>query len=219
MASQAEKPLKTVSPHTGAIEKRRQGRPPVIADARERILLEASKLFAQSGYENSSLSDLAASIGVSKTAIYHYFATKQDIYDAIILQALQGLTAAVVPAVAQHSGAPDKLKAFMTTHAEYLESNYWSFVAMLVGFSGMSPSYREDAARLRDAYEKLLREILEQGVVEGTFRAGQVSTTGRAVLSMLNWMARWFKPGRGSTARQVALDYYKLLAGGLHPAG
>jgi len=195
--------------------RRRQGRPPVVADARERILLEASKLFAQSGYESSSIGELAAAIGVSKPAIYHYFATKQDIYDAIILQALQGLTDAVVPAVNAQPAPLDKLRVFMTAHAAYLERNYWSFVAMLVGFSGMSPSYRDDAARLRDAYERLLRRILEQGAREGVFRPGQVVTSGRAVLSLLNWMARWFKPGHGSTAEQIALDYFELLSAGL----
>jgi len=195
--------------------RRRQGRPPVVADARERILLEASKLFAQSGYENSSIGELAAAIGVSKPAIYHYFATKQDIYDAIILRALQGLTDAVVPAVGAQPAPLDKLRVFMTAHAAYLESNYWSFVAMLVGFSGMSPSYRGDAARLRDTYEGLLRQILEQGAREGVFRPGQVATSGRAVLSLLNWMARWFKPGHGSTAEQIALEYFELLSAGL----
>ncbi|MEK7945823.1 TetR/AcrR family transcriptional regulator [Pigmentiphaga sp. YJ18] len=195
--------------------RRRQGRPPVVADARQRILLEASKLFAQSGYESSSIGELAAAIGVSKPAIYHYFATKQDIYDAIILQALQGLTDAVVPAVNAQPDPLDKLRVFMTAHAAYLERNYWSFVAMLVGFSGMSPSYRDDASRLRDAYERLLRRILEQGAREGVFRPGQIVTSGRAVLSLLNWMARWFKPGHGSTAEQIALDYFELLSAGL----
>ncbi|MBN9477613.1 MAG: TetR family transcriptional regulator [Bordetella sp. SCN 67-23] len=203
------------TPASRPAPRRRQGRPPVVADARERILLEASKLFAQSGYESSSIGELAAAIGVSKPAIYHYFATKQDIYDAIILQALQGLTDAVVPAVNAQPDPLDKLRVFMTAHAAYLERNYWSFVAMLVGFSGMSPSYRDDAARLRDAYERLLRQILEQGAREGVFRPGQVVTSGRAVLSLLNWMARWFKPGHGSTAEQIALDYFELLSAGL----
>ncbi|RZS86782.1 TetR/AcrR family transcriptional regulator [Pigmentiphaga kullae] len=203
------------TPASRPAPRRRQGRPPVVADARERILLEASKLFAQSGYESSSIGELAAAIGVSKPAIYHYFATKQDIYDAIILQALQGLTDAVVPAVNAQPAPLDKLRVFMTAHAAYLERNYWSFVAMLVGFSGMSPSYRDDAARLRDAYERLLRRILEQGAREGVFRPGQVVTSGRAVLSLLNWMARWFKPGHGSTAEQIALDYFELLSAGL----
>ncbi|PJI53707.1 TetR family transcriptional regulator, partial [Methylobacterium radiotolerans] len=59
------------------------------------MLEEAAKLFARSGYDGSSISDLAAAIGVSKAAIYHYYPTKQDIYDAIILQVLEGLTQTV----------------------------------------------------------------------------------------------------------------------------
>ena len=60
-----------------------------LAAPRERILEEAAKLFAHSGYDGSSVADLAAALGVSKAAIYHYFTTKQDIYDAIILAVLE----------------------------------------------------------------------------------------------------------------------------------
>ncbi|EWM42258.1 bacterial regulatory s, tetR family protein [Bordetella holmesii 41130] len=58
---------------------------------RERILEAAAALFARSGYEGSSIADLACAIGVSKAAIYHYYPTKQDIYDAIIVEVLSGL--------------------------------------------------------------------------------------------------------------------------------
>jgi len=52
-------------------------------------------------------------------------------------------------------------------------------------------------------------------VKEGVFRAGQVAVSGRAVLSLLNWMSRWFKPGHGSKAEHIALEYFELLYAGL----
>jgi AcrR family transcriptional regulator len=184
-------------------------------DARARILAEAALLFARSGYENSSMADVAAAIGVSKAAIYHYFATKQDVYDAIILDVLSGLTGAVAAAVARESAPDARVRGFMLAHARYFESRHAAFVTMLIGYSGMGTGLREDAARLRDDYEVLLRGLIRQGVEEGVFRQVDPAATGRAILSMLNWMARWYKPGQGQDAESVAAGYYDLLSGGL----
>ncbi|OAE51203.1 TetR family transcriptional regulator [Achromobacter xylosoxidans] len=200
------------------VQKRaRAGRPPTLAAPRERILEEAAKLFARSGYDGSSISDLAAAIGVSKAAIYHYYPTKQDIYDAIILEVLEGLTQTVGRDVAGAEGGVARLRAFMVGHARYFEQHHAQFVTMLIGYSGMALSEREDAARLRDSYEKMLRDVIAQGVADGAFRALDVAATGRAVLSMLNWMVRWYKPGQGDSAESIADGYFDLLVGGMRP--
>jgi len=197
----------------------RAGRPPTLAAPRERILEEAARLFARCGYESSSVADLAAAIGVSKAAIYHYYPTKQDIYDAIILEVLRGMTAAVSQAVARAPAAREQLRQFMLAHARYFEEHHAQFVTMLVGYSGMAITERADAASLRDGYERRLRDILAGGIARGEFRALDVAATGRAVLSMLNWMARWYQPGGAQTAETIAAGYFDLLAGGLVAPG
>ena len=57
--------------------------------------------------------------------------------------------------------------------------------------------------------------MIAQGVAEGVFRPLDVAATGRAVLSMLNWMVRWYKPGMGDDAETIAAGYYELLVGGM----
>jgi AcrR family transcriptional regulator len=182
---------------------------------RDSILAEAARLFARSGYENSSMADVAASLGMSKAAIYHYFPTKQDIYDAIIIDVLSGLTATVSAEVARETAPEERLRRFMLAHARYFEARHASFVTMLIGYSGMSPGYREDAAGLRDAYEQRLRELIADGIEHGVFRDIDPANTGRAILSMLNWMARWYKPGLGQSAESVAGGYFDLLLSGM----
>jgi hypothetical protein len=118
--------------------------------------------------------------------------------------------------VGEETTPPAKLRRFMTSHARYFEQQRAGFVVMLVGFSGMDSSeFRDEAMRLRDEHERLLRAIIAEGIDSKAFRPVDVVTTGRAVLSLLSWMVRWFKPGLGSTAEQIAIEYYDLLAGGL----
>src|SRR5690606_30810222 len=127
-----------IIPMNGALKPpaRRQGRPPTLPDARARILDQAAELFARRGYENSSVGELAAALGVSKAALYHYFPTKQDIFDSIIVEVLQGLRDEVAGELAGASGAPERLRRFMLAHARYFERRWAHFVTMLIGFSG-----------------------------------------------------------------------------------
>ncbi|NSZ75026.1 TetR/AcrR family transcriptional regulator (plasmid) [Agrobacterium tumefaciens] len=198
---------------------RRQGRPPVLENAYERILDGAAVLFAQKGFDASSISEIATTVGMSKAAVFHYFPAKQDIYDAIIVRALRGLKDQVSDAVNNDNASLDRLRLFMTSHANYFEENFWSFVTMLIGYGGMAtPTLKQEALALRDEYESLLREIIREGVKQEQIKDVDPVDASRAILSMLNWMARWFKPGGERSAAQVAEDYYSIIVGGLKRA-
>lgn len=177
---------------------------------------EAAILFGRSGFDASSLNDLATEAGISKAGVYHYFKTKQEVYDAIIIETLGGLFEHVSRAVESVTDPQEKLLAFMTAHAEFFERNYWAFRCMLVSFTGMAaPLPRHEAVVLRESYEHLLRAIIANGIQQGSFRNVDPACAGRAILSMLNWMARWFQPGGAKTAPEVAREYGDLLFHGL----
>ncbi|MGO1164440.1 TetR/AcrR family transcriptional regulator [Brucella sp. C7-11G] len=196
--------------------KPRMGRPPVLENARNRILEEAALLFGKDGFDNGSLSVVAERLGVSKAAVYHYFGSKQEIYDAIIIRTLEGLLIFVGNSVAASKGGEAKLKSFMTAHASYFEENYWSFVCMLIGYGGMAnPGLKFEATQKRVEYESILRKIVAEGIADGTFRNVDVTTASHSVLSMLNWMVRWFNPNGPKRAEEFALEYFELLTLGL----
>ncbi len=198
---------------------RRMGRPPLRDDPRADILRAAARLFAARGYGDSSLTDVAAAMGYSKGAIYNYFASKQEIYDAIIIETLSGLCAATAAAVDPAAPPADRLRQYMMAHAHFLGENYDSFVTMLVGYSGMADlELKGDALKLRDAHEGQLRDIVAAGIADGTFRDVGAAMVGRAVLSLLSWMARWFRPDGPRSADAIAADYCDLLLGGLRRA-
>jgi AcrR family transcriptional regulator len=51
---------------------------------RSRILDGARAAFLRFGYERTSLADIAAGAGVSRTALYHYFQSKEDVFRAVV---------------------------------------------------------------------------------------------------------------------------------------
>ena len=53
-------------------------------NTKEEILETALKLFAQNGYEATSVSDIAEKIGISKGALYKHYHNKRDIFESIL---------------------------------------------------------------------------------------------------------------------------------------
>lgn len=185
---------------------------------RATILDAAAKLFAAHGFEGASLNDVAQAVGVTKAAVYHYFPTKKDIFDEMMVDLLERQYAAVSGEVNAAEGPSEKLKAFMRAQAEFLEANHAVFVVMLHGFGGIEKNHwTQQQLALRDRYEKLLRALLADGKASGAFAVDDVATVARAVLSLMNWMVRWFRPEGKTRAADFALQYHALIVSGLQP--
>ena len=85
---------------------------------RATILDAAAKLFAAHGFEGASLNDVARAVGVTKAAVYHYFPTKKDIFDEMMIDLLERQYAAVSTEV-----APMEMPASTTGRPGYSSSS------------------------------------------------------------------------------------------------
>lgn len=111
---------------------------------REEILDVATALFAERGFDGASMSDVADRVGMRKASLYYHFATKDDLYEAVIERLIASLQA---PLEAIYAGGG--------TFAERLDT----LTSTLVG----ALAERPHAARL------LIREAMDWGpVIRGT---------------------------------------------------
>ncbi|MBI4697070.1 MAG: TetR/AcrR family transcriptional regulator [Gammaproteobacteria bacterium] len=199
-----------------ATVRRPVGRPPKAENQRARIIAEAARLIGSKGYENCSLTDIAVRLGISKQALYHYFNTKDEIYTEIMQSTLEGLHDHVKSRIDLNAPALAQLRQLMRAHAEFLHDQFWQFAALLTGFGGIGmPESRRSLVVVRDRYEHLVREVLDRGVASGEFAVADVNMTARAILSMLNWMVRWYQTDGPLPAVAVADTYFELITNGI----
>lgn len=195
----------------------RPGRPSNLKDPRKSIIKAASVLFAEHGYDKASLKDIAEALGITKAGLYYYFATKQEIYDSIMLEVLEEMIGTARDSMATHSTASDRIRAFMVAHARYFETNLDRYRAVFLGRRGYGIGYTPEQTAVRRAYADMLTAELVAGNERGELVAADAPTISRGILGMLNWIARWYVAGRQSSATDIAQTYADTILNGLTP--
>lgn len=145
--------------------RRKQARPAEIVQA-------ALHLFADRGFAATKLEDVAAAAGIGKGTIYLYFSTKEDVFRAVVRQAvLPNLEAATALAAEPQRSAADTLRLLAEHFLAMLDSDLTAIPKLIVAEAGNFPSlaqfYADEVARKGMA---LIRGILARGIERGEFR-------------------------------------------------
>jgi AcrR family transcriptional regulator len=185
-------------------------------DRQTQLLQIACRFFARYGYKGTSLRDIAEEAKITKAALYYHFPNKNSLYERIVLEGLRVLVEEVTEATSHGTTAREKLHAFMLTTAQIYvrDPDLWTAGSNAFWVDEDSVP-RKAAIDLRDRYEKLLRACIQQGVQAGEFKDVDPALTGRMVLSMINGLARWFRPGGRLNIVQVIDQYLDIVLGGI----
>ncbi len=172
------------------------------------LLERAADLFAERGFNGTSLQDLADVMGMTRPAIYHYFESKEALLTALV----EGLTesrAADLAAIRRRTdlSALDKLRAATTVMATQMAKHPARFRLLITGEADL-PEHL--AAKNNKAKRDVLTHLVamvEEGMRTGELRALDARLAAFAILGMCNWIAWWFKPNLPLTPEAVAEEF------------
>jgi AcrR family transcriptional regulator len=162
---------------------------------RDTVLRRAIELFIRQGYDATSINDLAVDLGVSKSALYHHFASKEALLSAALDEGLAGLSSAVDAAAdATRDGtAYDRLRATVEA-AVHILVEHRPAVTLLLRVRGNSPLEQSALERRRHIDEQLAR-VVRQAAEEGDLRDDvDPEVISRLVFGMVNSLVDWYRP-------------------------
>ncbi|WP_027003508.1 TetR/AcrR family transcriptional regulator [Hugenholtzia roseola] len=148
-------------------------------NTRDYILATAFRLFLEKGYKNTTMSQLVAASKVSKGAFYHYFASKEALFDAALETYFFALAAPIVAYefdAQQHfrKNIQDYLTAKKAVAANIAKSLNLSFnsnyIQVLLEAMQLFSHHRERAAKLLDKELALYAAIFRQGQARGEIK-------------------------------------------------
>ena len=142
------------------------------SDSRKEEFLDlAEELFADLGYENTSVDRLISGLGVSKGAFYHHFKSKSDLLDAALERLMLRAEAQLEEVLAAKAPALEKLQKFIVTLDSATKQNRMSSLQIgeFLLQDGNAVLLARHRRAARDRFVPVLTTIIEQGVCEGDF--------------------------------------------------
>ncbi|RZL90499.1 MAG: TetR/AcrR family transcriptional regulator [Variovorax sp.] len=157
------------------------------------IMDSAAALFAKVGYPNAKMQDIAQACGATKSMLYHYFPTKDDLLSAMLTEHLEKVIASVEEAVSGGAPVNDRFAAFVQTYAQKsAQSRRRHVIAMNdVKFlpKAMQTPLRQLERTVTQQVAGLLREV-NPGLQDHVYKPYAMM-----LLGMLNWTDYWYRPG------------------------
>lgn len=187
-------------------------------NTRERVLAAAEELFAEQGYDATSVQQVVARAGVTKGALYHYFSAKEDllfeIYHTLFIEQIAGLDRIV----AQNADP-------ITTIREIIDDLVITTAARTraVSVFGREGSrldkdrwhtLQEKWRRYQDAVRKVIRDAQETGAFASIASPEVISW---CVFGFTNDLHTWYRPNGPKPPAVIAKELSEFVLNGLLP--
>ena len=131
-------------------------------EAKSRILEAANKVFAERGYHEATMDDIAKRLGVSKGAIYLYFSSKEDLFEAMCKTAPQAFKEILLSSFGNDANPIQSATQFFDKMLKLSASNPGLSFEILSEAS-RNPSLRRILKQNHDEYERVLTGFLDEG--------------------------------------------------------
>jgi len=210
----------TAISRVAAPRRRRRGRArnaSTTASTRIDILKAAAKAFRKLGYHGATVEEIAAALHMKKGNLYYYFRNKEEILFACHQYSLDRLMQLLDDVEQSGVQADQKLRrlvaAFVHTILDELHGT-----ALLLDLEALTPAHLKAVITRRDRFERGVRQVLEDGIAEGHFGAGDPKLLAFAMFGAVNWIPRWFSPEGPATSQQIADLFADFFIRGLRNA-
>jgi AcrR family transcriptional regulator len=178
---------------------------------REAILAAAAQLYAQRGFKGASVADLAKACRMSKSLIYHYFPSKDDILYEVMAAHLDGLVDAADDAM-RAGGAKDRLRALTLAFMRLYAGAQDSHKVLLNELDNLPLARRAEVV----AKQRRIIAVVETLVLEIRPDANPVTLPLTMLFfGMINWTHTWFRPSGATSAEDLAGLAVDLMLNGL----
>ena len=143
---------------------------PVISDKRNAILRSATKVFAQKGFFNSKVADIAADAGIADGTVYLYFKSKDEILHSIFNEAMQKFISEGRSELSKVDSPVERLKKVAELHLKRLGGDRELAIVFQVELRGSTKFMQEFSAAGFHEYLEVIRKTIEEGQNARIFR-------------------------------------------------
>jgi TetR/AcrR family transcriptional regulator len=177
---------------------------------REALMREAAASFNRRGFHATSLEELAANLGVTKAALYHYFPNKHKVLLACFERAMDAAFRGLERAKSEGRNAREKIHLALKYYLQEMIDEL-SCCVVLTEEHAVQPEDLASHIKERDRYERIMRTLVREGIADGSIVPCNPKLAVFMVMGALNWGRKWYRPQGDWSGAQIAQALSEML--------
>ena len=184
----------------------------------QRLLAAATRLFAEQGYDRTSVQEIVEAAGVTKGALYHYFGSKDDLLHEIYGRLLRLQQERLDVLAEDQAPVEQRLRAAAADVVVTTIDNLDDAMIFFRSMHQLSPEKQKQVRAERRRYHERFRALVEEGQRSGVFNS---ATPADLVVDYhfgsVHHLSSWYRPDGKLTQQEVADHLADLLLRALRP--
>ncbi|WP_243793915.1 TetR/AcrR family transcriptional regulator [Saccharopolyspora gloriosae] len=192
--------------------------PEVAETVPQRLLAAATRLFAEHGFETTSVQQIVDAAGVTKGAMYHYFGSKDDLLYEIYARLLRVQTARMERDADGDAPVAERLHAVASDVVATTAANLDDTVIFFRSMHLLHPDKRTEVRAQRRRYHERVRSLIEEGQTAGVFRTDKsAELVVDFFFGSVHHLGTWFRRDGELSGEQIGEHFADLLLTSLRP--
>jgi len=188
-----------------------------VTDKRAAILNAATGVFAEKGFFNSKVADIAKAAGVADGTVYLYFKNKDDVLHSIFDRAMEEFIGDGRRELERLSKPVDKLRRIAELHLERLGADREMAIVFQVELRGSIKFMQEFSAAGFSEYLDIIRKTIEEGQKDGVFRTDLKPVVCAKIFygALDEMVTNWIISNKSYQLAPMANEVLKIFFGGV----
>jgi AcrR family transcriptional regulator len=174
------------------------------------ILDAAVETFREHGYHGSSVREIASRVGVTVPTLYYYYGNKQGLLVELLTGSMHDVLTRCRHALAEAGERPEQRLANLVECTTLYMAQRRALAFVHAEIRGLEPENRARYVAQRDELSAMLRQTVLDGVDDGAFSTNHPVDAARAILSMCQAVADWYRPGGPLGEAELAKRYAEI---------
>jgi AcrR family transcriptional regulator len=172
---------------------------------REEFLTRAADVFERKGYAQTTIQDVAQALELSRSALYHYFRSKDEILEALVLEHTEHAAEQMEQRLARRDGSPSEQLRELLSNSINGRMTGGARLRVLDQLAAEMPAdikqkFDHGRRRVLDLYTRLI----QKGIDAGELRPLDARTAALAILGIASWTSWWYSPAGRKSPEELA---------------
>jgi AcrR family transcriptional regulator len=178
------------------------------------LLSAAARVFAQHGYHQTSMRDLARASGISLAGVYYYVQSKEELLFLIQSRHFESVIAGMRRALAGVTDPVERLSRFIDNHLDYFATHMAEMKVLSHEAGALSGEPRQRVDEMKREYTRALMDILAD--LERAHGPAHLNrrVAAYSLFGMMNWIYNWYDPLGDVGIEMLSQSICRLFLGG-----